>query len=38
VLGEQIDDLALALVPPLRADNDCRWHEESVCQMGSSAR
>ena len=32
MLGEQIDDLALALVPPLRADDDCRGHEGSVCQ------
>ena len=26
VLGEQIDDLPLALVAPLRADDDCRGH------------
>ena len=32
MLGEQIDDLALALVTPLRADDDCRRHDESVCQ------
>jgi hypothetical protein len=31
VLGEQIDDLPLALVAPLRADDDCRGHGESVC-------
>jgi hypothetical protein len=32
MLGEQIDDLALALVTPLRADDDCRRHDEPVCQ------
>ena len=26
ILGEQVDDLALALVAPLRADHDGRWH------------
>ena len=31
VLGEQVDDLALALVAPLRADDDCRGHDASVC-------
>jgi len=25
-LGEQIDDLALSFVTPLRSENDCRWH------------
>jgi hypothetical protein len=30
MLGEQVDDLALALVTPLRADDDCRRHDESV--------
>ncbi len=25
-LREQVDDLALALVTPLRADDDGRWH------------
>jgi hypothetical protein len=30
VLGEQVDDLALALVPPLRADNDCGGHGISL--------
>ena len=28
MLGEQIDDLPLALVAPLRADDDCRGHGE----------
>ena len=32
MLGEQVDDLALPLVPPLRADDDCGGHEGSVCQ------
>ena len=30
VLGEQVDDLALALVAPLRADDDGRRHARSV--------
>jgi hypothetical protein len=38
VLGEQIDDLALALVSPLRADDDCRRHDESVCQKNKSVK
>ena len=38
MLGEQIDDLALALVSPLRADDDCRGHGESVCQKEPSVK
>ncbi len=30
VLGEQVDDLALALVSPLRAHDDRGWHDRSV--------
>src|SRR5262249_3079924 len=29
-LREQVDDLALALVAPRRADDDGRWHAESL--------
>ena len=36
VLGEQIDDLPLALVAPLRTDDDCRGHGRSVCQKPSA--
>jgi hypothetical protein len=32
VLGEQVDDLALALVAPLRAHDDCGGHVEEVCR------
>src|SRR5205807_4533004 len=31
-LGEQVDDLPLALVAPLRADDHGRWHVRGVCQ------
>jgi len=33
-LGEQVDDLSLALVAPLRADDHGRRHVEAVCQNG----
>src|SRR5207244_9316382 len=30
MLGEQVDDLALPLISPLRADDDRGWHDRSV--------
>jgi hypothetical protein len=30
MLREQVDDLALALVSPLRADDDGAWHRRIV--------
>ena len=32
VLRQQVDDLALALVAPLRPDDDGRWHSWSLPQ------
>ena len=37
VLREQVDDLALAFVSPLRADDDCRWHLRK-CRAGAGLR
>src|SRR5207247_6872342 len=40
ILGEQVDDLALAFVTPLRPDDDGRRHVPRVCQtlrLGSAA-
>ena len=34
-LREQVDDLALALVSPLRADDDGRGHRAAVCLRGA---
>jgi hypothetical protein len=34
LLGEQVDDLALALVTPLRADDHGRRHDDEVCPIG----
>ncbi len=38
VLGQQVDDLALALVAPLRPDDDGRWHGLSCCARHAAAR
>ena len=36
LLGEQVGDLALPLVAPLRADDDYSWHR--VCSVGEAPR